>query len=175
MNFFDIDLAILKFINQPFNNEINFFFIIVVFSVYAYLIYLFYYFYKTKQYGKLVQLLITSLVGIVFVNILKYSINKPRPYTVSSEIHTILRKTDPSFPSAHTTTAFLSSNFIPSFPSKIINAFLYFYLLFLIPFGSMYIGIHYPSDVLAGALIGFLLPRIISEKFSMKLANRFLK
>jgi len=175
MIFFDLDLAILKFINQPFVNEINFFFIIVVYSVYAFLIYLFFYYYKTKQHDKLIHLLITSLVGIVFVNILKYSINRPRPYESSSEIKNILRKTDPSFPSAHTAISFLSFQFVPSTKSKILKALTSFYLLFLIPFGSMYIGIHYPSDILVGAVIGFLMPKIVSEKFSNKVASRFFK
>lgn len=175
MNLLDIDLTILKFINQPFNNELNFFFIAVIYSVYAYLIYLFFYYYKTKQPKKLIHLLITSLIGIAFVNILKYSINRPRPYVSHPEINDILRKTDPSFPSAHTTISYLSFEFLQPKSSKILRAFLSFYLLFLIPFGSMYIGIHYPSDVLVGALIGLLLPKIVSEKFSNKLANRFFK
>lgn len=175
MNLLDIDITILKFINQPFITELNFFFILVVYSVYIYLIYLFYYYYKTKQPEKLIHLLITSLIGIAFVNVLKYSINRPRPYVSHPEIKDILRKTDPSFPSAHTTISYLSFNFLQPRSPKILRAFISFYLLFLIPFGAMYIGIHYPSDVLVGALIGLLLPKIISEKLSNKLTKRFLK
>jgi undecaprenyl-diphosphatase len=153
----------------------NFFFIITIYSVYAYLIYLFFYYYKKRDMGKLVHLLITSVFGIIFVNILKYSINRPRPYVIDQGVKNILKKADPSFPSAHTTISFLSFYFLPESLSKLLRRLLSFYLLFLIPFGSMYIGIHYPSDILVGSAIGFLFPRIISEKTSEKLAKRFFK
>jgi hypothetical protein len=44
-----------------------------------------------------------------------------------------------------------------------------FYLIILIPFSVMYAGVHYPSDVFFGAMIGLLLPRIVSESVARKI------
>lgn len=175
MSLYDLDLSILKFINQPFITSLNLIFIVVIYSAYAYLVFLLFYYYKTKQKDKFIHLLLVSAIGIIFVNLLKYTIKRPRPYDAHPEIKSILTKADPSFPSAHTAISFICFKFIPQNISNLFKYLSWIYLLILIPFGSMYVGVHYPSDVLGGAIIGLLMPRIITEKMAKKLTKRFFK
>jgi len=174
MNLFDIDIIILKFFNQPFSPYLNFLFVFITYSVYGYLILLLYIYFKKNDKKRLFHIILSLIVGIILVNILKYSIGRPRPYVLYPEINKILTKADPSFPSAHVFISFLCFYFLPK-KSTIFRKLSMLYLLLLIPVGSMYTGVHYPSDIIAGAIIGLLIPKIISEKMTNKLANKFFK
>ncbi|MBS3055439.1 MAG: phosphatase PAP2 family protein [Candidatus Aenigmarchaeota archaeon] len=164
MNFFDIDLEILKFINQPFVPTFNFAFILTIFSVYGYLAFLLFYFFRTKQKDKMFRILIISVVGILLVNAIKFSVNRPRPSAAIEGVNQILIKSDPSFPSSHTFIAILCAFFTPKSFSRFLRILLNFYLVILIPIGLVYIGVHYPSDVLVGGLLAFLIVKFFNEK-----------
>lgn len=105
---------------------------------------------------------------------LKYSIARARPYDVYPDIKKVgqFEKTTPSFPSSHAFISFLCLHFI-SKKSKWLKYFSIIYLI-IIPFGSMYMGVHYPSDVLAGALLGWFLPIILSKKRTYGLTKKIL-
>ncbi len=173
MNLFELDALILKIFNQPFLPYLNYFFLTVIYSVYIYIIGLLYMHYKSGDKTKISHLVLVLVIGILFVNALKFSIGRPRPYEYSPDANKILIKTDPSFPSAHVFIAFMCWYFIPKNSSRIFKIFSSIYLLVLIPLGSMYVGVHYPSDILAGAAIGLLMPRVVSNDLVAKLAKRF--
>ena len=88
--------------------------------------------------------------------ILKEGVRRDRPYETLTDVHTNhLDSADPySFPSGHTTGAFALATLLtlryPK-PEVYIPAFVW---AGLIGYGRIYFGLHYPSDVLAGALIG---------------------
>lgn len=168
MNFSNIDLLLLKLINQPFLIYLNIFFMVVVFSVYAYIFFLFFILYRRKQRRASFHLLLTCLIGFATVTIIKHITAVPRP-----EFNPILRRVDPSFPSRHSFAAGLGLYFTYKTFDKLIRALTTIYLL-LIPFGSVYLGVHYPSDVMVGLAIGLLVPKIISQKVSTKLENKLI-
>jgi PAP2 superfamily. len=96
----------------------------------------------------------TSLtISHLIVQGLKKSIGRKRPYLSILEANT-LRKLwkDHSFPSGHTTAGFaLAVSLSIGYPG--------IYLLFLslaamVGISRIYVGMHYPSDVLMGAAIG---------------------
>lgn len=165
-------MLILNFFNQPFFPFLNLFFIFLIYFVYVYMLILMYIFFRTKKRKKMIHLIITSLIGIIFIYLLKYSIARPRPYLTSPDIIKTLIKSDPSFPSAHAFISFLCLYFLPKQIPKWARYLSILYLLLLVPIGIMYIGVHYPSDIIAGAIIGFLFPKIISEDFSNRLVKR---
>jgi undecaprenyl-diphosphatase len=149
-------------------------FLCIIYSVYAFLAFVAYILLKNKNRDKLFHLIITCFLGYLLVLSLKYAIDRPRPCETHKDINCVIKKSDPSFPSAHTFIAFLSVYFVPKKLSKSLKYLVYFYLTILIPFGSMYIGVHYPLDILAGALIGALLPLVFSEKISNKILMSFV-
>lgn len=163
MNIKELDIFLLNLINQPFNIYLNIFFISVVFFAYAYVFLLFFILYKRKRINESLHLLFTSFIGFTIVTVLKYLTNVARP-----ELSPILVRIDPSFPSRHSFTAGLGIYFSNKIFEGWIKLLVIIYLV-LIPIGSVYVGVHYPSDVVVGFLIGLILPKLFTEKMSLKI------
>jgi undecaprenyl-diphosphatase len=60
-----------------------------------------------------------------------------------------------SFPSGHAAASFVAAYLLSKKDKK--RAWVYYVVALLISFSRIYLGKHYPSDVLAGALIGTLI------------------
>lgn len=104
----------------------------------------------------LVALIISALTSIVTVDLLlKNLIHRLRPEFVLSQTLVIgdLVKSY-SFPSGHAAFAFAGAFVLSRFHPK-YKAWLYV-LAILIAFSRIYLGKHFPSDVLGGAIIGTL-------------------
>ena len=122
----------------------------------------------------------TALVALIFnyllANvILKDLIGRPRPYTVSEELVTLVKHLSSySFPSGHTSCSFAAA-FVLFFmmPKKVgIPALV---LAALIGFSRMYVGVHYPTDVLGGILVGFfsaMSARYLVQRIRRKLEEK---
>lgn len=172
--FFDLDFIILKFLNQYFYSDLASLLLLIIASVYGGFILLFCFFFVNKQRSKLIQLILTLVIGCLLIVSMKYLIGRPRPYQLFPEVGRIVEGADPSFPSTHAFYSSLCFAFIP----KQFRKFLFplaIYLLILIPFGLIYTGVHYLSDVIVGVAIGLLMPRIISERFTNNLSSLFFK
>lgn len=98
---------------------------------------------------------IALTIGLLITNILlKNLIQRIRPYDVIAGLEPLIaRPTDWSFPSGHTTSSIAASvALILTMRNKC--SLLILIPGILIPFSRLYVGVHYPTDVLAGALIG---------------------
>ncbi len=116
---------------------------------------------KTRGTGLL--LLISLLVAHLFNTLfLKELIDRPRPYEVMPDVRLLIGAvSESSFPSGHAATAFASA--IVVFRRE--TGFLRWSVLvaaILMAFSRLYIGVHYPLDVLAGALIGTLIALLVT-------------
>jgi membrane-associated phospholipid phosphatase len=86
--------------------------------------------------------------------LLKYSINRDRPFKTYPDITKKSAGGSPSFPSGHTSAAFaLATSMSLSYPKWYIIVPSYAWAG-SVGYSRMYLGVHYPSDVLAGATIG---------------------
>ncbi len=111
---------------------------------------------KTRRWG---AWLATSLfLGLVFCNmLLKNVVARVRPYDQVEHITLLVDKlSDYSFPSGHTVAAFECFAVFMMMPVKKIYKVLAGILAFAIAFSRLYLYVHFPSDVLAGMLIGLL-------------------
>jgi undecaprenyl-diphosphatase len=99
---------------------------------------------------------------------LKHSINRPRPLKEFSNllethrvyIHVIFGpKREFSMPSGHTLTIFSAATVL-SFLFKRFTA-LFFFFAVLTGLSRVYVGAHFPSDVIAGAFIGIVSSSIV--------------
>ena len=113
----------------------------------------------TRRFGT--SMLIGIAIGFLITNlILKVQLARPRPYTDPDSVFYKLwltvnqhTESDKSFPSGHTTVAFASMTpvFILGGPRAKISALLFAILMGI---SRIYLVVHYPSDVIAGMLVG---------------------
>jgi undecaprenyl-diphosphatase len=86
--------------------------------------------------------------------ILKNMIYRTRPFVGHLFIKKLSEAGNSSFPSGHTLEAFaMATTFALLFPNKKI-AIPIFLWAFLVAYSRIALGVHYPTDVLAGMLIG---------------------
>lgn len=85
---------------------------------------------------------------------MKYSFNRTRPYNTYPDIVKKSKGGSPSFPSGHTSMAFATATSLClEYPKWYVIVPAYT-LAGTVGYSRMYLGVHYPSDVLIGALVG---------------------
>lgn len=85
---------------------------------------------------------------------LKYSVHRTRPFNVDHFIVPAGSGGSPSFPSGHTSEAFATATSLTMAWPKWYVAIPAFTWAGMVGYSRMYLGVHYPSDVAAGALVG---------------------
>ena len=110
---------------------------------------------KTRKIGMLVS--VALILDVITCNlILKPLVARTRPYDVNTAIELLIAAPkDFSFPSGHTAASFaaVSALWFAKEQKFWIPALV---LAVLIAFSRMYFYVHYPTDVLGGALLGIL-------------------
>lgn len=114
------------------------------------------FFKKTRPIGFTV--LLSLLINFVIVNLtLKDLIARPRPFVVNEAIQPLVGGVNPnrSFPSGHTSGSFSAMLALYKWvPKKIgIPALI---LATLVALSRLYVGVHYPTDLLGGFVIAFM-------------------
>lgn len=114
---------------------------------------------KTRKCGILI--ILAMLIGLVIGNIiLKNVIARPRPFSLDGTIKLLIQKPlDYSFPSGHTMASFEAAVIIYLHNKK--YGIISLIIAILIGFSRMYLFVHYPSDVLFGAILGSLIAIIV--------------
>ncbi len=97
------------------------------------------------------------VINLLIVNVwLKNMVDRTRPYYVVEGLNCLLPpQWDSSFPSGHTSHAFVMVVVIWSTLKRKYGV-IALVMAILIAFSRLYLGVHYPSDVLAGVVIGIL-------------------
>jgi membrane-associated phospholipid phosphatase len=88
---------------------------------------------------------------------LKLSFGMPRPYWVSNEVKALSMETSFGLPSGHSQTAVAVWGRLAAWLRRRWAYVVLGLLIFLISISRLYLGVHFPTDVLAGWIVGGLL------------------
>ncbi len=94
------------------------------------------------------------VVSTIITTGLKYSIKRDRPFVTYPDIVKLSPAGSPSFPSGHTSMAFSTATSLSLAVPKWYVAVPAHLWAGAVGYSRMHLGVHYPSDVFFGALIG---------------------
>jgi len=142
------------------------------------LVWLFFFLRKGKK-ARWLSIVFVILIGItdnLSSSLIKPMVNRPRPYYTLDGVHyyrygwkwaqkAISKKGESrSFPSTHATNVFGGATFLSMILPRAWTIFFIFAMM--VGYSRIYLGIHYPLDVIGGAAIGILSASIAIWSFN---------
>ena len=117
------------------------------------------------------QLLLNSAGAGIWTGITKNVIERTRPEDVSH----LVEVSGYSYPSGHSlvsaslylTIAILAGRHLPTTKGRVLVIFLAMVIISLVGMSRVYLGVHYPSDVASGVLLGAAWALLLAGGFSM--------
>jgi undecaprenyl-diphosphatase len=112
--------------------------------------------FSKKRELKILGLILLSGITINYyiVSGLKTLVARPRPFLVLPDVFLLAVEKSMSFPSNHAATAFMAATALTAYFKKYTAIFYLFALAIAV--SRVYVGVHYPSDITAGAAIGIV-------------------
>jgi undecaprenyl-diphosphatase len=102
---------------------------------------------------------LSAAIAYVVAFVIHHIYDRPRPYEAHAISHPWSSSTDASFPSDHTSLSFAIAFAVLAFDSGAGAVFLV--IAALIGVGRLFIGAHYPGDVLMGVLVGAVVAFVV--------------
>lgn len=128
-----------------------------------------------KQHKNLIMVGLKTLVVVIMnamvVGILKALVDRPRPFDTYDTITKLSAVGSPSFPSGHTAEVFTLAFSMLFILKNKIAFYIFFAWAIIVAYTRLANGVHYPSDVLVGAIIGSLMAKLIAWLFEKYLPD----
>ena len=177
---YSIDLAVFYFINDTISNPVFDWFFPFITNVKhwfpVYIIAFLWLMIKGGRYGRVAAL--GAIVVITFSdqfnsNFVKSIFERIRPCNALDVVNVLCCKSSSySFPSSHAVNNFaIGVFFLRLYPKAKITLLV---VASLVAFSRPYVGVHYPSDILAGAVVGTAIGYMFSY-FALKINEMFDK
>lgn len=115
----------------------------------------------SKEYRNIGFKAVTALCLCILLGegIIKHITKRVRPFVINTDLKILIHKPRGySFPSGHTASSVAVASILAIYFSQI--AVIVFVLAFLIGFSRVYLCVHYPSDVIIGAVLGIICANI---------------
>jgi undecaprenyl-diphosphatase len=114
-----------------------------------------------RNFAPFILVAATALLSNLIVTGIKYAVGRDRPPAVILDPEPLMEvPTTSSFPSGHAATSFACAVVLSRIAPRLTIPL--FVLAALIAFSRVYVGVHYPFDVLAGALLGVALGLVVA-------------
>ncbi len=167
--FLNLDRHFFRYLNgwhTPFMDYTNFFLSFIGEGAVTVFIFIIWYIFSRK---KIALLGIGSMAASgIITQILKKIFARPRPLAVLTSVHTFGNAFKcSSFPSGHATTIFAAATIL-AFSYKKFAPFFYL-LAFAVSYSRVYLGMHWPSDVIAGGIIGYATSKLFLKYFNPRI------
>lgn len=126
-------------------------------------------FWKKDYFKKLIFVSFGSAIvaRFVFVAILRYFLYSPRPFLILDNVNRLMNhEFESSFPSGHATFYFAMATGVYLYNKK--AGYIYFVLAGLMGVARIFVSVHWPLDILAGAGLGIVVAHItkwVMERF----------
>ena len=123
-----------------------------------------------KYFKMIIETIISAILArFVIVELIRWIWQRPRPF-VENHVNSLLIHNAAAFPSGHAAFFFALSTVVYFYNKKF--GILFFLASFLICLSRVFVGIHWPSDILAGAVVGILSGWLIHKIFK-SIAKKF--
>ncbi len=163
----NIDIAVFYFINSTIaNSYFDTFFPFITNLNNWVMVYILMFGWLFLKGGKKGWITASALAIAIFVtdhyviDFLKESVDRLRPCHVLDYIRLLVPcGGGRSFPSAHAANNFAAAAVLAHSYSK--YKVIFYSIAFLIAFSRVYVGVHYPSDIIAGGLIGIIIGFVV--------------
>lgn len=119
-----------------------------------------------KNYKIAIQAIGAGILARIIVEFIRLIWHRPRPF-VYNNVNLLFEHNGYSFPSGHAVFFFAVSAVIYLYNKKL--GIFFFISSILIVLARVFSGIHWPSDVLAGAILGIVVGYLVYKVFNKKL------
>jgi len=131
-------------------------------SHYAFILFIILSWIITKQRKVLRYLILLYAIQSAVIYSLKFLIQRQRPFLFLDMTSKLSKGPgeilDPSFPSAHADFSFMMATLLATwFPRYWI---IFFVVAVFVSWTRIYLGVHYPTDVIVGAILGYGITRV---------------
>ena len=124
---------------------------------------------RTRKAG-FILLLSIGITALINNFVLKNIIDRVRPFIADESIKTIIAKpAGASFPSGHSSASFAAAAILIKYFKK--NGLFGLAAAIFISFSRIYFCVHYPSDIIAGAVEGIIIALIVAFAFEKIYSN----
>ena len=127
--------------------------------------------FKTAMFCLVCIALAAGLADVISSKALRFAVMRLRPSNLENELHELVHIVDGyrggryGFPSSHAANTFSLAVFMVClYRCRVISFFMVFWAL-LNCYTRLYLGVHYPGDILAGAVLGTLLALVFGFLF----------
>lgn len=113
-----------------------------------------------------VRLFYVLIISFILNKFFKYLFDQPRPCQIDPLVGILCSKT-PGFPSGGAQSAIIYAGVVwIECRKKLLRALAVLFVLFVC-FARVYLGVHYPTDILGGLVIGFILLVLYKKGFPL--------
>ncbi|MGH0596305.1 undecaprenyl-diphosphatase [Bacillus mycoides] len=167
-----LDYKVFQYINEHVKQNIFLDYIMIFFAEYAQyafilLFIIFWFIKKSKSRIFVIQAILACCSAFALNRIIGLFFYRERPFVSHMNINQLVEHTaNTSFPSDHATSAFVIAITLYLYHKRLGAVFLL--VAVLISFSRIWVGVHYPFDVLMGAILGSVIALITHCLFKAK-------